>query len=57
MDNGYVELILSRIAAVAEQQDRQTTTLRGLEREFASILALLASIDKRLDKIEHRAAR
>ena len=38
MDNGYVELILNRIAAVAAQQDRQTGQLNELQRDVAALL-------------------
>jgi hypothetical protein len=57
MDNGYVELILSRIAAVAEQQDRQTGQLNELQRDVAALLVRIKSIDKRLEKIESRPTR
>ena len=57
MDNGYVELILSRIAAVAAQQDRQTGTLNELRREIESLSTLLKRIDKRLEQIETRPTR
>lgn len=57
MNDGYVELILSRIAAVAAQQDRQTGQLNELQRDVAALLVRIKSIDKRLEKIENRAAR
>lgn len=57
MNDGYVELILNRIDAVAAQQDRQTRQLNELQRDVAALLVRIKSIDKRLDKIESRAAR
>lgn len=54
MNDGYVELILSRIAAVADHQDRQTAKLNELQRDVAALLVRIKSIDKRLEKIESR---
>ena len=54
MNDGYAELILSRIEAVAAQQDRQTRQLNELQRGVAALLVRVKSIDKRLEKIESR---
>jgi hypothetical protein len=57
MNNAYVDLILSRISAVATQQDRQTDKLSELRREFIDLAALLERIDARLARIEKQQAR
>jgi hypothetical protein len=57
MNNAYVDLILSRISAVATQQDRQTEKLGKLRRELKDLAALLERIDTRLERIEKRPTR
>jgi hypothetical protein len=57
MNNAYVDLILSRISAVATQQDRQTDKLSELRREVDKIAVLLERIDARLARIEKQQSR
>jgi hypothetical protein len=57
MNKAYVDLILSRISAVATQQDRQTDKLSELGRKVDKLAALLERIDARLARIEKQQTR